>query len=139
MNARTLAARLGAAACLLLVALAALPYLVMDGTEVGVYYGVGPVGPPFLALVATVALVALLSGAAERSDPATVAGVAVVLGVLLVLFGGLWAVPASGVVGGTTAPAAFDYHPWAVVATALVVFGSAAWFARATVWSAPRP
>lgn len=117
-------ARLGALAALLVVVLAGVPYAVADATEVSVYYGVGVVGPHLLAILAAVTLVALLGGARGRSDPATVAGVAVVFGVVVAGLLVQWALVAGPVVGGMASVGAwFEYHRWAMVAagTALAV------------------
>lgn len=127
------AARIGAGACLLALGLIATPYAVVDAAEIGVYYGVGPVGPPFLALFTGVALVVLASGAAGRSDPATGAGVATAFTVVAAVLGVAWALAAGEVVGGLTVGAWFDWHRWALVAAnALALLGAAA-YARAVL------
>lgn len=126
-------ARIGTLAGVVVLLLVALPYAVTDGSEVSVYYGVGVVGPPLLSLFVAVAAVALLSGAAGRSDPATVAGVALVLGVAVAGFAALWALEAGSVVGGMTTSATFDYHRWALLAAATVLAAAAAWYARLAV------
>ena len=77
------------------------------------------------------ALVAFLAGGAGRSDPQTVAGVVVVLGLVLAGFATWWAVLAAPLVGGLAGlPAAFGYHPYALVALALASLVCAAGFAR---------
>lgn len=124
-TARTAAAT-GAAACLALFGLLALPYLLFGAGEVGVYYGAGPLSPAGVALFAGVALVALASAAAGRTDVPLVAGLAVVVGVAAAAITLPWALAAGSVVGGLPTSAAFDYHRWAVVAAALLLLAAAA-------------
>lgn len=131
MNRERVLGEVGAAACLAVVLLVLVPYLVVDSTAVGVYYDAGPVGPPALALLSGVAGVALLAAARDRSDPATVAGVALVIGVVTTLLALLWATAVTpDVVGGLTEIAAFEHHRWAVVGAAAVVAVTSAWYAR---------
>lgn len=126
MDREALAARLGVAGGVVYLVLAALPYLVASGSETRVYYGVGVVGPLLLLVPAGVALIALLSGAYRRSDPATMAGVALVFGLVVLLLSVAWALPAGGVVGGmASVPAAFGYHRWLVVLAGAVLAGAA--------------
>lgn len=133
MEATEVAPRLGAAASLAALLLVAVPYALVDAGSVGVYYGVGPVGPPLLSLFLAVTLVALLSGTAGRADPATVAGVSLVFGLVVAGFGLWWAVAATEVVGGLPVTATFDYHRWAFAGAGLVVVAAAAWYARQVV------
>ncbi|MFB6120630.1 MAG: hypothetical protein ABEJ68_05885 [Halobacteriaceae archaeon] len=116
MQRTTLALRVGALACLALLALLAAPYALFDAATVQVYYGVGPVSPLVVALFAGVAFVALGSAAAGRADTATVAGLALVVGVGAVLITLSWALSAAGVTGGLPTSAAFGYHRWGLVA-----------------------
>lgn len=117
-----LVARLGALAAVVVVALALVPYAVADPTEVAVYYGVGVVGPPLLAILAGVTAVALLAGAGDRSDPATVAGVAVVFGVVVAGLAVPWALAAGPVVGGMVSVGpSFGAHRWAFTGAALAL------------------
>lgn len=124
----------GAAVCALVVALVTVPYLVADSGAVGVYYAAGPVTPLFVGVLAVVAGMGLLSSAEERSDPATVAGVAVIFGAFMSGLSLAWAFgvdPAT--VGGLGEVAALQYHRWAVVAASLVVTVLAAWYAKLVV------
>lgn len=131
MNRERVVPEIGAAACLAVVLLVLLPYLVVDATGLGVYYDAGPVGPPVLALLAGVAAVALLAAARGRSDPATVAGLALVVGLVTTVLALLWALAVTpDVVGGLSELAALEYHRWAVVAACAAVTASAGWYAR---------
>ncbi|MFB6103805.1 MAG: hypothetical protein ABEJ57_01795 [Halobacteriaceae archaeon] len=119
MSAR--AALVGALAALGVVVGIAIPYAVLSASELSVYYGVGPVSPILLSVVAAVAFVALTGVARDATDPATATGAALVLG--LALFGLLawWAIEVAAVVGGLDVSAAFTYHRWALLALAAIV------------------
>lgn len=134
MDREALAARLGVAGGVAYLVLAVLPYLVAAAPETRVYYGVGVIGPLLLLVPAGVALIALLSGARRRSDPATMAGVALVFGLFVLLLSVAWALPAGGVVGGmASVSAAFDYHRWLVVLAGAALAGAAALEATAVL------
>jgi hypothetical protein len=132
MDAERLAPRLGVAACLALLALVAAPYAVLDPAQVGAYYAAGALGPPLSAAAAAVVLMALASGAADRADAPTVAGVALVLG--LVAAGGVteWALATGDAVGPE-----LDGHPAALTAVAAAIPAAAAWYARAVLSKGP--
>lgn len=127
------AAGLGLGAAVAVVLLVLVPYAVANPGAIGVYYG-GLVGPPLAGLFAAVAAIGLAGAARERTDPATGAGVVVVLGVLTLALLAPWAAGVSpAVVGGMTTVAAFQYHRWALVAAAAVLVAAGAWFARAVL------
>lgn len=115
----TFAARVGAGLCLVVLGLLLIPYAVLDGGEISVYYGVGPVSSLYLIVLPPVTAIALLGADRRRSDPATAAGASVALSTLLLLFVGLWTVGVGDVVGGLTVGPEFGYHRWALLATAL--------------------
>lgn len=132
-DART-AAGLGVAAALAVVILLLVPYAVSDARAVGVYYGGDLVGPPLAGLFAAVAGIALLGAVSGRTDPPLAAGVAVVLGLIVVGLLGTWAFGVSaGLVGGMTTVAAFEWHRWVLAAAGVVLFAATAWFARRVV------
>ena len=118
MQRTAIALRFGVLASLLLLGLLALPYAMFDAASVQVYYSVGPLSPLVVALFAGVAFVALGSAAAGRSDPAVVAGLALVIGLGSLGITLPWALDAAGVAGGLPTSAAFDYHRFAVAAAA---------------------
>jgi len=131
MNQDDLVPTLGALACLLVLALVAVPYLVAAPGAVQVYYAVGPVSPLFVGLLAVVAGVALLAGAQRRSDPATTAGVGLALGVFMTAVALLWAVSVpADVLGGLSTTAAMAYHRWLLVLASLTELVLAAWYVR---------
>lgn len=133
MDREQAAAGLGIGAALAVVLLVLVPYAIADGRAVGVYYS-GLVGPPLAGLFASVAAIGLAGAARERTDPATGAGVVVVLGVLTLALLAPWAAGVSpSLVGGLTTVAAFEHHRWALVAAAGGMVAAGAWFARAVV------
>lgn len=127
------AAGLGVVAAAAIVALLAVPYAVADARAVGVYYA-DLVGPPLAGLFAVVAAIALLGADRGRSDPPMAAGVAVVLGALVVGLLGWWAAGVSpALVGGMTTVAAFEWHRWALTAAGVVLLGGVGWYAWSVV------
>ncbi len=128
------ATRLTLAGALAYLLAATVPYAVADPAEVSVYYGVGVAGPLYLLAPAGIGLIAAFSGAKRRSDPPTMAGVALVMGVTTALLSALWAFPAGGVVGGMTSVEPwFDFHRWTVLLSALVLTAGCAGYAAAVL------
>lgn len=120
MSAR-LAAQLGTVLSLLLVGVLVFPYAVLDGGEITVYYGVGPVSPLYLLVLPAVTAVALTGMLRGRSDPALAAGASLAVSALLVLFVGLWMLEVGDVVGGLTVSSSFDYHRWSLLGGSLAL------------------
>lgn len=131
----TLAARVGAGLCLVAVGLILLPYGVLDGGEITVYYGVGPVSPLYLLVLPPVTAIALLGADRGRSDPAMAAGASVAVSTLLLLFVGLWALGVRDVVGGLTVGTEFAYHRWGLLVVTLALEVSTGVFAVQTLWA----
>ena len=94
MDLDSLAPRLGAIACLLLAGVVFVPALIVSapGNAVAAYYAAGPFGVSLVGVLALITVVVFLAGAQERSDPQTLAGVAVVSGVAMVLFSVVWTI-----------------------------------------------
>lgn len=116
-----LAAQFGTILSVLLVALLVFPYAVLDGGELTVYYGVGPVSPLYFVVLPAVTAVALTGMLRGRSDPALAAGTSLAISTLLVLFVVLWMLEVGDVVGGLTVPSSFDYHRWSLLAGSLAL------------------
>lgn len=96
------------------------------------YYASGLVGAWGVALLALVAVVAFAAGRQRRTEPDTVAGATLVVGVAMVLLGLQWALAVDPVVLQSSTTAAWmANHRWAVVATSLGVPAVAVWYARA--------
>lgn len=134
MERDRLAGGLGIVAAAVAVLLVVLPYVVLDVTAVGPYYAAGPGGLPVLTTVLLLAILALAAGLAERQDPATMAGAALVLGGVAAGFAWWWALSVSpSLVGGLTDLAALAYHRWALAGAATVLLLAAAAYARAVL------
>jgi hypothetical protein len=118
-----------AAALGVLVTLA-LPYAVVaENSAVGVYYGTGALNALLVGLFAGVAFVVFAAGRYERSAPDLVAGVALVLGLFMLVVTILWiATLPSGFVGQLTSETLLSYHRWALLAVVALVPVSAGWF-----------
>jgi hypothetical protein len=126
MDREALAVRIGVAGGLAYLVLAVVPYLVAATPETRVYYSVGVAGPLALLVPAGVALIALLSGARRRSDPATMAGIAVAFALSVFVLSVVWALPAGGVAGGmASVSATFGYHRWLIVLAGAALAGAA--------------
>lgn len=115
-------------------ALAAPTVLLTDtGTGLGLYYSAGPFGVGVVGFLAVLLVIVFLSGAQERTDPATVAGVALVGTGALVAFTAVWA-SAVDPENVLSFPAAWmGWHRWATLAVTLVAFLAAGVYARETV------
>jgi hypothetical protein len=129
----TFVGRMAVTFCLLIIALLALPYLVLDGGEISVYYGVGPVSPLYLIVLPAVVAVALTGSLRGRSDAATAAGAGVAISTLLGVFVVLWALAAGDVAGGLTVAPTFAYHRVVLVASTVGLVFLTALFARAAL------
>ena len=130
MQHRQVAPLVGIVASLAAIALVLAPYLVVDSLSVGTYYGAAIVGPWLVALFGLVAIIALLAGVQDRTDDATVAGAALVFGIVMVLVTAIWAfsVP-QGMVEQLGQVEALSYHRWALLVVSLFVPASAGWYA----------
>ena len=134
MEPDRLAAAVGVLAAVAVAVVVAATYALLDPTAVGPYFAPGPVGPPVLALFALVSVVVLAAGAEERSDPALMAGAAVVLGLFSTVLAWWWALSVSpSLVGSLTDFAGFAYHRWAIAAATTLLLAAAAAYARAVL------
>ncbi|MFB6361518.1 MAG: hypothetical protein ABEH59_09385 [Halobacteriales archaeon] len=132
VGART-AARLGVGAGVAIVLLVLLTYVVADARAVGVYFG-GLLGPPLAALFAAVVAIALAGARRGNTDPATAAGVVVVLSVLTLGLLASWATAVGpSLVGGMTSVSAFQYHRWVLVALAGLLLVAGAQYTRQVI------
>lgn len=134
MNTESAASAVGAVACLFLAAVVFAPALLVTQSNVGVaaYYAAGPVGLSVVGFLGLLGVVAFLAGRQGRTDPATVAGLVVVLGVAMLGFALLWVASLdSNLI--FSFPAEYDWiadHRWAVTGVAAVVAvagGAYAW------------
>ena len=119
VDLESLAPRFGAVACLLLAGVVFVPAVVVSapGNAVAAYYAAGPFGVSLIGVLASITVIVFLAGAQNRSDPQTLAGVAVVSGVAMTLFAVVWAVSIDPTVLFSF-PAEFAWigsHRWVVV------------------------
>jgi hypothetical protein len=126
MEHRRLAPLAGIAGCLAVLVALVYPYLVADGTEVGVYYGTAAVNPLVAALLALVGVIVFAAGREERSDPQFAAGAALMFGVFALVILVAWALTAR-----IDAVQVSGSHRWATVAAGLLAPVAAVWYARA--------
>lgn len=126
------AALLGSGACLLVVLDVLVPYWLAPATGIGVYYGVTPVGPVAVGILALFALGVFVAGLAGRLAPSTVAGGTLVLGAAMVGVSVWWAgnVP-PGVLERLSRAEVLAYHPAATVLVAVAALAAAGWYAVA--------
>lgn len=130
MDRRKAAPTLGIAGCLLVLAVLVWPYLQETASSVSTYYGSGAVTPLAAGLLAFVSVIVFAAGREERSDPALVAGAALVFSLFVFVIAVSFAFTARvDVIGGTDA--LLTYQRWALAAAAVVPLVGAGWYARA--------
>lgn len=115
-----------------LVALIA-PYLVVaDSGAVGTYYGAGAINPLIGGLFCAVTIIVFAAGRAERTDPATAAGVTLVFGLIVAGLSAAWAVTVpDGVVFQLSETDLIAFHRWVLAAVSLAVPVGGVWYAWA--------
>lgn len=130
----TVAPTVGAVASLLLAVVVFVPALVVstEGTVVADYYASGPVGVSVVGFLALLSVVVFLAGAQERTEPATVAGLTLVLGLAMLAFSLLWALSVDQTLlfSFPSRYAWIENHRWAVLLLAAVIPVAAAVYAR---------
>jgi len=112
-----------------------VPYVAggVPGGALRTYYAAfGPVGPPYIAVLALVALIVLAAGRQGRTEPDAAAGVALVLGLLVVVLTSMWAFGGvEELVGSLSEAAWLEYHRWVLLVGGVGVLGGSLWFADA--------
>lgn len=131
MNDVRLAPVVGIVASFAVILVLGIPYLLLSPGTVNAYYGVGTFNPLFAGLFALVCVIIFAAGQAERTDPALAAGVCLVFGVFILGFTVIWAmaIPTDLLLSLPT-DAAFAYHRYVLVLSALIIPSSAVWYAR---------
>jgi hypothetical protein len=133
----TVAPTVGTVASLLLAVVVFAPALLITETQVGVadYYAAGPIGVSVVGFLGFVGVVVFLAGVQERTEPATVAGLTLVLGVAMFAFAAVWAfsIDTTLLFSFPAQYAWIENHRWAVLVLAAVVPVAAAGYARDTL------
>lgn len=126
---------LGIVACLLVIAIVALPYLLLSDVGAGgisAYYDHGVVGPWIVTLLTIIALVAFAAGRQERSDPVTIAGATLVLGLFIAGSAAAWALSVpSAFVQQLGTDTWLEYHRWSLAVASAILPVASAWYAKA--------
>lgn len=129
------APQLGIAACLAVVCVVIAPYVALPAdaaTGLAFYYDAGFFGPRLVGVFAAVGIVVLGAGLGERSDPVTVAGAALVIGLFMTLMSLEWVVAVSPAdVTGITTQDWLAYHRWLVLAFSALSAVAAGLYTRA--------
>ncbi|WP_117591701.1 DUF7548 family protein [Haloprofundus halophilus] len=127
----------GTVASLVLLVAVAVPYLVVTNPEapLSAYYAAGSVGANSVGFLAAIAAVVFLSGPRGNAEPDLVAGVAVVLGLAMLVLSLLWATAIDQTLLFSFPPEAawIQNHRWVVVALSAVVAVVAGVYAREVV------
>lgn len=127
MDDLRLAPTLGIVACLAVLAVLGVPYVLADSAaDVGTYYGTGAINPLLAGLFALVGIIIFAAGREGRTDPGLAAGVMLTLGVFIVLINLAWALTAR-----VDVVAIQESYRWLLTGVSLGVPASAAWFTRA--------
>lgn len=131
-GAGNLAVGVGVVACLATLAAMGAPYVLVGepGTGLPIYYGAGPLGAGAVAFLAVIQPIVLLSGTRGRADPATVAGMAVVVGLAMLGIALAWALSVPDELVLSFPAAWMGWHRWAVVAAVAVVAAASGGYAR---------
>jgi hypothetical protein len=129
MDRTKAAPTLGIVGCLLVLAALVWPYLQETASSVSTYYGSGAVTPLAAGLLAFVSIIVFAAGREERSDPALVAGAALVFGLFVLAIDVSFAFTARvDVLGGNAA--SLTYQRWVLAAVSVVPVVGAGWYAR---------
>lgn len=132
MNRLRLPPTVGIVGALATALVVLIPYVAVtgeDATAVGTYYGSGIVGPNVVGLFAVIALIVFAAGRQGRTEPDTVAGAALVLGLVTFVTAVAWTLTADTSIALSTSATWLPTLRWVLVATALVLPASALWYA----------
>lgn len=141
MDSRRAAPTLGIVASLFVLAVLAVPYLIVDAADVSTYYGAGVLTPWAAGLVALLAVVVFAAGREGRTDPETAAGAGLVFGIFAFAVALLWAVTVPAElplqltadepwIGPLTTGTILEYHRWILVVGTVLPVVAGAWYAR---------
>lgn len=128
-------ATLGVLASLAVLLAVAAPYALLPSAGaagLSTYYGFGIVGPWGVLLFALVTTVAFAGGRQRRTDPETVAGATIAVGLVAALTAVEWALAVDpDVVASLSTAAWLAYHPWIVVGLSVLLPAIGGAYARA--------
>jgi hypothetical protein len=137
MDTETAAPTVGAVASLLLAVVVFAPAVAVTEPNVGLaeYYAAGPVGVSVVGFLGLLSVVVFLAGKQGRTDPATIAGLTLVMGVAMLAFALTWALSLDPtlVFSFPQQYAWIENHRWVVVTVAAIVPMAAAAYARAVL------
>jgi hypothetical protein len=135
MDTTDAAPTVGILACLAVLLALGAPYVLLTdpGTGLDVYYSDGPLGIGAVAFLAVLLVIVFLSGKQERSDPDTIAGVALVGGLATLGFALLWALSVDQTNVFSFSADWMGYHRWIVVGASAMIPASAGVYARAVL------
>jgi hypothetical protein len=135
MEVEDVAPLVGSVACVACVVALVAPFVLIPdpGTELGLYYAFGPAGGTAAGLLAPVAVVVFLAGRRGRTDPATAAGLTLVLGVAMAALAASWALAVDPELVYSFPVAWMGSHRWVVFGVTALVPASAAVYARAVL------
>lgn len=117
----------GIAACAVVLAGLAVPFVLADPGQVGLYYDSGAVNPLVAGLFAVLSIVVFAAGREGRTDPALAAGVTLTMGVFTTVVAVAWALT---VRVDVVDAAAVSAHPLALAVVSLSLPAAATWYAR---------
>ncbi len=123
---------LGMAGALATLVVVVAPYVAVTGQDasaVGLYYASGVVGPNVVGLFAGISLVAFAAGRQARTEPDTVAGATLVLGLVTLVVAVGWALTADTEIALNTSATWLPTLRWVLIATTALLPASALWYA----------
>ncbi|MES3518159.1 MAG: hypothetical protein PPP58_10890 [Natronomonas sp.] len=142
MDSRRAAPTLGIVSSVVVVAVLAVPYSIVDSGAVSGYYNAGVLTPWTAGLLALVAIIAFAAGRENRTDPATAAGAGVVFGLFVFAISVLWAVTVptevplqlttnDPIVGPLTTAVIIENHRWVLSVAAAGPAVAGVWYTKA--------
>ena len=124
MRLDSIAPTIGAFTCLILAGVVFVPAVIITtpGVSVADYYAAGPFGISVVGFLAILNIVVFLAGKQGRTDPVTVAGIALVSAIAMIGFAAVWAVSITSTLlyGFPSQYAWIVNHRWVIVGLASV-------------------
>ncbi|AFK18742.1 hypothetical protein E6P09_08160 [Haloferax mediterranei ATCC 33500] len=134
MDAERLAPTIGLIGSILLAVAVAVPAVAVEASngQMAAYYASGPVGLSIVGMLALLEVIVFLSGRQNRTDPATAAGLGVVLSLSMLGLAVLWSVSIDPTVlfSFEQQYAWLSYHRWTVIGAAAVALVGGVGYAR---------